>query len=66
MIFEETIKFLNKILYFLLYILLTKINKFSKYYIYIYIYHLYHEYNTLEKYICITFYKKVFLIFGMF
>lgn len=61
MIFEETIKFLNKILYFLLYVLLTKINKFSKYYIYIY-----HEYSTLEKYIYITFHKKVFLIFGMF
>lgn len=33
MIFEETIKFLNEILYFLLYILLTNINRF---YIYIY------------------------------
>lgn len=36
MIFEETIKFLNEILYFLLYMFVIKINKL---YIYIYILH---------------------------
>lgn len=54
MIFEETIKFLNEILYFLLYILLTKINRF---YIYIfqniiYIFNINITY-TYTYYICI-------------